>query len=222
MVFEETLVPYKWNSDWIEGQVLEMISLLNSQKIPKSNSSCENCAYAHQRTINETKVVDDESEDDDLAIGKQYFYDLKKDKEKAFKHFLHAAEQGNVEAQFYLGLMFDQGKGVKENSKESIKWYRLAAEGGHHHSQLILSINYALGYEGLPEDPVLANMWYYISISCEKKPPYEEHMQRSKYFKSSKKSVPDGIVNLIEVCGTPQQKEEAQEMARNWKPKTKT
>ena len=34
-------------------------------------------------------------------------------------------------------------------------------------------------------------------------------MKISTSFKSFKKSVPDGIVNLIEVCGIPQQKEEA-------------
>ena len=50
MIFEETLVPYKWNSSWIEDKVLEMIDLLNSVKLPESNSSCENCAYALQRS----------------------------------------------------------------------------------------------------------------------------------------------------------------------------
>ena len=55
MVFKETLVPYEWKSDWIEGKVLEMISLLNSHELPEPNSFCENCAYANQRTINEIK-----------------------------------------------------------------------------------------------------------------------------------------------------------------------
>ena len=49
MVFEETLVPYKWNSSWIEAKVYEMIGLLNSDKVPENNPSCENCAYALQR-----------------------------------------------------------------------------------------------------------------------------------------------------------------------------
>jgi len=50
MIFEETLVPYKWNSSWIEDKVLEMINLLNSEKLPENNPSCENCAYALQRS----------------------------------------------------------------------------------------------------------------------------------------------------------------------------
>ncbi len=50
MIFEETLVPYEWKSKWIEDSVLEMIDLLNSEELPDSNPSCENCAYALQRS----------------------------------------------------------------------------------------------------------------------------------------------------------------------------
>lgn len=50
MLFQETLVPYEWNSEWIEPKLKEMIDLLNSYDIPDTNPSCENCAYSHQRT----------------------------------------------------------------------------------------------------------------------------------------------------------------------------
>ena len=50
MRFEETLVPYQWNSNWIESEVEGMISTLNSTKTPESNTSCENCAYARERS----------------------------------------------------------------------------------------------------------------------------------------------------------------------------
>ena len=51
MIFEETLVSYEWNSDWIEKKLFEMLEVLNSDMIPERNQSCENCAYAHQRTL---------------------------------------------------------------------------------------------------------------------------------------------------------------------------
>ena len=54
MDFEETLVPYKWNSDWIEGKIWEMIDLLNNANVPPANPSCKNCAYARQRANLET------------------------------------------------------------------------------------------------------------------------------------------------------------------------
>jgi hypothetical protein len=50
MVFQETLVPYEWNIDWIDPKVWEMIDVLNSHDLPEQNPSCENCAYAQQRT----------------------------------------------------------------------------------------------------------------------------------------------------------------------------
>ena len=56
MDFYETLVPYEWDASWIEGKVIEMITLLNSEELPERNNSCENCAYAHQRSIKENVV----------------------------------------------------------------------------------------------------------------------------------------------------------------------
>ena len=47
--FEEVLVPYKWNAQWIPEKVSEMINCMNSEEIPESNVACKNCAYARQR-----------------------------------------------------------------------------------------------------------------------------------------------------------------------------
>ena len=49
LTFQETLVPYKCKTDWIEPSVKQMIETLNSQEIPDGNESCENCAYARAR-----------------------------------------------------------------------------------------------------------------------------------------------------------------------------
>ncbi len=65
MNFYETLVPYEWDSSWIEEKVIEMIDLLNSEELPEINSSCENCAYAHQRTIKENAVLETTTEKDE-------------------------------------------------------------------------------------------------------------------------------------------------------------
>ena len=45
LLFQETLVPYKWNIDWIDEQLSEMVRVLDSPDIPEANPSCENCAY---------------------------------------------------------------------------------------------------------------------------------------------------------------------------------
>ena len=48
MRFDEYLVPYKWKNDWIENQLDAMVEIMNQDKVPKSNNSCKNCAYADQ------------------------------------------------------------------------------------------------------------------------------------------------------------------------------
>ena len=50
MIFSETLIPYKNNTSWIPEKVREMISTMNSNTVPDSHESCENCAYAKVRT----------------------------------------------------------------------------------------------------------------------------------------------------------------------------
>ena len=48
MRFDEYLVPYQWRTDWIESQLDAMVKVMNQNKIPASNKSCKNCAYADQ------------------------------------------------------------------------------------------------------------------------------------------------------------------------------
>ena len=52
--FQEVLIPYKWNSNWIHSKVSQMIDLLNDNNTPDGNPSCKNCAYARQRAVMET------------------------------------------------------------------------------------------------------------------------------------------------------------------------
>ncbi len=46
------------------------------------------------------------------------------------KELLLAAERGDAEAQFELGLMYDEGYGVSRDNQEAAKWYSKAAEQG--------------------------------------------------------------------------------------------
>jgi TPR repeat protein len=45
------------------------------------------------------------------------------------------AEQGDVLAQYNLGIVYDTGKGVPQDYTEAVRWYRLAAEQGHASAQ---------------------------------------------------------------------------------------
>ena len=49
---------------------------------------------------------------------------------KAIEWYEKAAEQGDAEAQYNLGVMYENGQGVDVNYKKAIEWYEKAAEQG--------------------------------------------------------------------------------------------
>ena len=73
-----------------------------------------------------------------------------------------AAEQGDARAQFNLGFMYHEGKGVPQDDAEAVRWFRMAAGQGHAEAQGALGAMYALG-RGVLKDSVLAHMWLNIA-----------------------------------------------------------
>ncbi len=55
-----------------------------------------------------------------------------KDYEEAVKWYRRSADKGNVDAQYALGRMYENGIGVVQNYEESAKWYRKAERQSHH------------------------------------------------------------------------------------------
>src|SRR5690349_14572247 len=49
---------------------------------------------------------------------------------EAFAIWLPLAEQGRVEAQFNIAVLYEQGLGVGKSEAEAARWYRAAAERG--------------------------------------------------------------------------------------------
>ena len=49
----------------------------------------------------------------------------------AVKCLHKAAEQGDADAQFNLGLCYSKGEGVAQDKAAAAKWLRKAAEQGH-------------------------------------------------------------------------------------------
>ena len=45
------------------------------------------------------------------------------------------AERGDAAAQVDLGFAYENGKGVPQDDKEAVKWYRKAADQGHPQAQ---------------------------------------------------------------------------------------
>ncbi len=116
------------------------------------------------------------------------------DDKEAAKFFHLAAEQGNKNGQFALGVLYSDEGPLKDN-KKAAKFTRLAAEQGHPIAQVMLGSMYLFG-RGVPQNYVLSHMWWNLSG--------HEGREKNK--------------TLLEKKMTPLQIEEAKELARNWKP----
>jgi hypothetical protein len=94
---------------------------------------------------------------DDYVKGMRLFEAYKH--AQAYPYFLKAAEQGNAYAQFYLGVMYENGFGAKLNRNEAIKWYRKSAEQGDTSAQINLASMYEHG-RGVTRNDDEAVSWY--------------------------------------------------------------
>ena len=168
--------------------------------------------------------------------GDEYF---PRDFTEALKWYRLAAEQGNPKHQWFLGeILFSRGEKEADDlpyTLEALKWLRISADKGFLNSQKKLQfildrdsrvediiesakwrakaayqgdagmqysqgLAYRIGTKGVPRDDVLAYMWFSLSAA------------------SGYKGTFDNLIDL-EVRMTPQQIAQAQELARNWKPK---
>jgi len=77
----------------------------------------------------------------------------------AYKEFRAAAENGHIDSQYNLGLMYEKGIGVSKDEKEAIAWYRKSAEQGNAYAQYNLAVLYENG-RGTAVDFAQANAWY--------------------------------------------------------------
>ena len=73
-----------------------------------------------------------------------------------------AADQGNSDAQFYLGILYDYGSGVPQDHGEAVRWYRLAADQGDTAAQFSLGFMYNFG-RGVPQNHGEAVRWYRLA-----------------------------------------------------------
>jgi len=78
---------------------------------------------------------------------------------EAFTYCSEAAELGDTNAQYNLGLMYAHGDGVPQDYAEAVKWYRKAAEQGHAVAQYILGVGYANG-KGIQQNYAEAVTWF--------------------------------------------------------------
>ena len=79
---------------------------------------------------------------------------------QSFEDIRKAAENGDAEAQYNLGLMYNNGDGVQQDYAEALKWYHKAAEQGNADAQYNIGDMYHDG-EGVSRDYAEAAKWYH-------------------------------------------------------------
>ena len=117
----------------------------------------------------------------------------------AFRLWRPLADQGFPSAQFNLGFMYNNGKGVPQNHAEAVKWYRLAADQGNAHAQVNLGGMYYTG-QGVPQNHVQAHKWFNLAGA-----DGDEDGRKNR--------------DIVATKMTPAQIAEAQRLASEWKPK---
>ena len=80
---------------------------------------------------------------------------------EAFRLWSRVAATGSREAQFRLGQLYVEGKGVIANAPDAMAWYRRAAEQGHAEAQYQLSLLYQFGRADF--GPMTIGEWYRVA-----------------------------------------------------------
>ena len=114
------------------------------------------------------KTVEDKSKEEDSLIANMdsatvfercKLYYSSENYTEAFKYCKKSAEEGILEAQFNLGVMYTCGQGVKQDYFKAVEWYQKAAEQGNASAQYILGLMYDAG-QGVKQDYIKAVEWY--------------------------------------------------------------
>lgn len=77
----------------------------------------------------------------------------------AYPYLMKSAREGNPEAMYLIGRMFQYGEGVTKNYTEAINWYQKSADKNNPLAQLSLGFMYDLG-KGVKQNFPEAFKWY--------------------------------------------------------------
>jgi len=84
------------------------------------------------------------------------------DFEKALAIWAPAAESGDTDSQYGMGLLYSEGIAVPMDDAQALKWFGLAAGPGHGEAQYKLGVMHANGW-GVPMSEAEAMKWYKLA-----------------------------------------------------------
>jgi len=146
-------------------------------------------------------LVDQGNADAQDILAIMYFVGqgVPQNRAEAIRLYRLAADQGNAHSQDALGFVYLDGIGVPRDYGEAAKWFRKAADQDNIDAQFNIGELYELG-TGVPQDYVLAYMWFSLVASRGSRP----YAIRGR----------DRVAQQM----TPDQIDQAERLAREWKP----
>jgi hypothetical protein len=123
------------------------------------------------------------------------------------KHLLEAAERGDAEAQFNLGIIYENGLNdsryaAEGNRPEVVRWMLAAAEQGLPRAQIKLAEMYT-GEHDMPESSVRACGWILLATAS----------LRDAHLQNAQSAYQRACIGL-----TPAEIEQARSFAQSWRP----
>lgn len=103
------------------------------------------------------------------------------DYKTAAKYYSLAAKKGHSSAQYNLGLLYEEGKGIEKNMEEASKWYRRSAEQGNPLSMHSFALICYAGGEGSEQDKKEAFNWWKKSVETFQKDKEKDRLKQ-EYF----------------------------------------
>ena len=88
---------------------------------------------------------------EDSAVDAAVAASKRGEHETAYRMFLELAMKCNITAQYNIGVMYENGRGVERNYEAAVKWYRLAMSHGDAEATSNLGVMYAKG-NGVKKD----------------------------------------------------------------------
>jgi TPR repeat protein len=152
--------------------------------------------------------------------------------ERGFRAF---ALKGDAVAQYYLGMMYDNGHGVPQDYQQAALWYRKAADQGYARAQYYLGNMYNNG-QGVPQDYQQAVFWcrkaadqgytraqnYLGNMYGNGQGVPQDYQQAYFWLLLASVSGDAGSIKFRDIVDaelTPQQRAAAQAQVRDWKPR---
>ena len=182
---------YKQHGIWLTGErykiLMEKINAPMSGRTNPGSGKAMNIAEELYNIIKSNKYLYISGENEKklkTKILKKIFEErkdivLSNEFDIARPQFEVAAEMGDADAQYQLGLMYQKGKEYEQDFEKAVRWYTLAAKQGHVLAQFNLGLIYHKG-NGMPQNYEAAVKWY--RLAAERQNSRAQHKLGLMYY----------------------------------------